>query len=58
MLQGKDDNYDIDLFNPFWQKLTELSGITYAGKYPEDQRRRPGRRSGGRRSCGTTSRSA
>src|SRR4051812_26459637 len=34
VLQGVDDNYAIDLFNPFWQKLKDLSGITYAGKYP------------------------
>ena len=36
VLQGKDDNYGIDLFDPFWAKLKELSGITYSGKYPED----------------------
>ena len=48
----------IDLFDPFWAKLKELSGITYTGKYPKTQRRRPGRRGGGRRSSGTTSRSA
>ena len=35
VLQGKDDNYGIDLFDPFWAKLKELSGITYSGKYPK-----------------------
>jgi alanyl-tRNA synthetase len=35
VLQGKDDNYGIDLFDPFWAKLKELSGITYAGRYPK-----------------------
>ncbi|MDB5294863.1 MAG: alanine--tRNA ligase [Phycisphaerales bacterium] len=35
VLQGKDDNYGIDLFDPFWAKLTELSGITYGGRYPK-----------------------
>ena len=34
VLQGKDDNYAIDLFDPFWQALKHLSGITYTGKYP------------------------
>src|SRR6476469_5632285 len=31
VLQGKDDNYAIDLFDPFWARLRELSGITYTG---------------------------
>ena len=35
VLQGKNDNYAIDLFNPFWQALKDLSGITYSGKYPK-----------------------
>src|SRR3954464_5069224 len=35
VLQGKDDNYAIDLFDPFWAKLKELSGISYSGKYPK-----------------------
>jgi alanyl-tRNA synthetase len=35
VLQGKDDNYGIDLFDPFWAKLKDLSGITYGGKYPK-----------------------
>jgi alanyl-tRNA synthetase len=34
VLQGVNDNYAIDLFNPFWQVLKDLSGITYTGKYP------------------------
>ena len=35
VLQGVDDNYAIDLFNPFWDKLKDLSGITYGGTYPK-----------------------
>jgi len=35
VLQGKDDNYGIDLFDPFWARLKELSGITYGGRYPK-----------------------
>src|SRR5687768_7017698 len=35
VLQDVDDNYAIDLFNPFWEKLTELSGRKYAGTYPK-----------------------
>ncbi len=35
VLQGKNDNYGIDLFDPFWAKLKDLSGITYGGKYPK-----------------------
>ena len=35
VLQGKNDNYGIDLFDPFWAKLKELSGISYTGKYPK-----------------------
>ncbi len=34
VLQSVDDNYAIDLFNPFWEKLTELSGHLYEGKFP------------------------
>jgi alanyl-tRNA synthetase len=34
VLQDKQDNYGIDLFDPFWAKLTELSGITYRGTFP------------------------
>jgi alanyl-tRNA synthetase len=35
VLQDVDDNYAIDLFNPFWQALKDLSGFTYTGKYPK-----------------------
>ncbi|MGB7156508.1 MAG: alanine--tRNA ligase [Tepidisphaeraceae bacterium] len=35
VLQNVDDNYAIDLFNPFWAKLTELSGHRYTGLYPK-----------------------
>src|SRR6266550_1714003 len=34
ILQDKEDMFGIDLFDPFWEKLTELSGITYRGTYP------------------------
>jgi alanyl-tRNA synthetase len=34
VLQNVDDNYGIDLFNPFWDALTNLSGIKYTGQYP------------------------
>jgi alanyl-tRNA synthetase len=35
VLQNVNDNYAIDLFNPFWEKLKELTGIGYMGKYPK-----------------------
>ncbi|MGH7213923.1 MAG: alanine--tRNA ligase, partial [Tepidisphaeraceae bacterium] len=35
VLQNKDDNYGIDLFDPFWQALSHLSGRQYTGKYPK-----------------------
>jgi alanyl-tRNA synthetase len=34
VLQDKDDIFAIDLWEPFWAKLTELSGHTYGGKFP------------------------
>src|SRR4051794_20100410 len=34
VLQNVDSNYEIDLFHPFWEALTKLSGIKYAGMYP------------------------
>ncbi len=34
LMQDKQSNYDIDLFDPFWAKLKELSGKTYTGKFP------------------------
>src|SRR2546429_352733 len=33
VLQNKDDNYGIDLWDPFWQALSDLSGIRYTGLY-------------------------
>src|SRR4051794_27792722 len=35
VLQGVDDNYAIDLFNPFWEALSKLSGKKYSGLYPK-----------------------
>ncbi|MDB5321218.1 MAG: alanine--tRNA ligase, partial [Phycisphaerales bacterium] len=35
VLQNVNDNYGIDLFNPFWDALTKLSGIKYSGQYPK-----------------------
>src|SRR5687768_12082649 len=35
VLQDVDDNYAIDLFHPFWEKLSDLSGRKYAGLYPK-----------------------
>jgi alanyl-tRNA synthetase len=34
VLQCKQDNYGIDLFDPFWKALTQLSGLKYTGQYP------------------------
>jgi alanyl-tRNA synthetase len=34
VLQDKDNNYAIDLWDPFWQKLTDLSGRRYANRFP------------------------
>ena len=34
VLQGRQDNYGIDLFDPFWKALSELSGLKYTGQYP------------------------
>src|SRR5947208_9134590 len=34
VLQDKQDNYGIDLFDPFWETLSKLSGIKYTGAYP------------------------
>ena len=34
ILQGKEDMYAIDLFEPFFAKLTELTGIRYTGRFP------------------------
>ncbi len=35
VLQDKQSNYDIDLFDPFWACLKELSGHTYSGLFPK-----------------------
>ena len=34
ILQEANSNYDIDLWNPFWAKLADLSGHKYQGKFP------------------------
>src|SRR6266545_3068485 len=34
VLQNKQDNYGIDLWQPYFQKLTHLSGRKYTGKFP------------------------
>jgi alanyl-tRNA synthetase len=34
VLQNVDSNYEIDLFHPFWDVLTRLSGFKYGGMYP------------------------
>jgi alanyl-tRNA synthetase len=34
ILQDVDSNYSIDLFDPFWAALKNLSGHTYGGKFP------------------------
>ena len=41
VLQGVDDNYAIDLFNPFWDALSKLSGRKYTGKYPRTNKPDP-----------------
>ena len=35
ILQNKSDMYGIDLFHPFWQALSDISGRKYAGTYPK-----------------------
>lgn len=35
VLQGAESNYEIDLFDPFWAKLKELSGHSYSARYPK-----------------------
>jgi alanyl-tRNA synthetase len=35
VLQDKQSNYDIDLFDPFWARLRELSGHKYSGLFPK-----------------------
>jgi alanyl-tRNA synthetase len=41
VLQNVNDNFAIDLWNPFWHKLTELSGIKYTGQYPKTNKPDP-----------------
>jgi alanyl-tRNA synthetase len=41
VLQGVEDNYAIDLFFPFWQALTDLSGVKYTGQFPPTNRPDP-----------------
>jgi alanyl-tRNA synthetase len=35
VLQGKNDNYAIDLFDPIFAKITALSGQSYGGLFPD-----------------------
>lgn len=35
VLQDKQSNYEIDLWDPFWAALTKLSGFTYKGTFPK-----------------------
>jgi alanyl-tRNA synthetase len=35
ILQDKDNMYGIDLFDPFFNALTDLTGFKYAGKFPK-----------------------
>ncbi len=35
VLQDKDSNYSIDLWDPFWAKLKQISGHAYGGKFPK-----------------------
>ncbi|HQY87154.1 MAG TPA: alanine--tRNA ligase [Tepidisphaeraceae bacterium] len=35
VLQGKNDNYGIDLFDPIFEKISKLSGKNYGGIFPE-----------------------
>jgi alanyl-tRNA synthetase len=34
VIQGKSDNFATDLWTPLFEKISELSGIKYAGKFP------------------------
>jgi len=43
VLQDKQDNYGIDLFDPFWETFDEISGIKYTGAYPASKCRGPSR---------------
>jgi alanyl-tRNA synthetase len=35
VIQGKNDNYAIDLFEPIFKRISALSGQTYGGLFPE-----------------------
>jgi alanyl-tRNA synthetase len=35
VLQGKDDNFGIDLWDPFFKAIADLSGRKYTGQYPK-----------------------
>src|SRR5271170_5206451 len=35
VIQGKSDNFATDLWTPLFEKIQELSGIKYAGKFPK-----------------------
>ncbi len=35
VLQGKEDNFAIDLWTPLFDKMRELSSISYTGKFPK-----------------------
>ncbi|MCS7034092.1 MAG: alanine--tRNA ligase [Phycisphaerae bacterium] len=35
VLQDVHSNYDIDLWHPFWERLSELSGRAYRGTFPK-----------------------
>src|SRR4051794_36610721 len=41
VLQNVDSNYEIDLFHPFWEVLTTLSGFKYGGMYPSTNKPDP-----------------
>jgi alanyl-tRNA synthetase len=35
VIQGKSDNFATDLWTPLFEKITDLTGIKYAGKFPK-----------------------
>ncbi len=41
VLQNVDSNYEIDLFQPFWEALTKITGRNYTGKYPKTNKPDP-----------------
>jgi alanyl-tRNA synthetase len=42
VIQGKNDNFGIDLWHPYFAMLTELSGMTYGGLFPATNKPDPG----------------